>query len=527
MVFRNENTYYWAVENGDEEIFEQLFDDAYRSLLERTGDSAPAFPNIIDGEERFSDSDYEDSSPSDTSLVIGRFQRASEEEAREAVKVSKNAFGDWSATGYLRRAEIIDRAADIMREEKYGLAAAVTLDNGKNRYEAIADVDEAIDFMAYYAEEMRRNHGYCQEMGSPFPEEYTKSVMRPYGVWAVICPFNFPAAITTGMTTGALITGNTVVLKPSSPVPLPVYMVADMLHRAGVPRGALNFLSCSGKVAGEALIRNPDVSGMVFTGSKPVGYGIMRDSLLESPRPVIAEMGGKNPIIVTSEANIAWAVDGSIRSAFGYQGQKCSACSRLYLQNDIYDEFMRSFEEKAGKLIVGDPSKKEVFMGPVIHQEAYDDFKRAADMAKKDGDVRVGGEAITRDGMEKGYFVEPTVVADLPEDHFLVKNELFLPFVCVQRFDTLEEALVKANDVEFGLTAGIFTDSEEEIEYFFSHIEAGVVYANRIRGGSTGAMVGGQAFGGWKSSGSTGKGTGSPHYLPQFLREQGRTVCDN
>jgi len=527
MPYSNENTYYWAVEKGEEDTFHQRFEDAYARLLQRTGENAMDFPNLINGEERFSDASYQDTSPSDTKLVIGRFQRASEEEARDAVSVALDAFEDWSDVGYPRRVEIMEKAAEIMRQEIFDLAAAVTLDNGKNRYEAVADVDEAIDFLTYYSEEMRRNHGYCQETTPPFPEEYTKSVMRPYGVWAVICPFNFPTAITTGMAAGALITGNTVVLKPSTPVPLPVTMVTDILHRAGVPKGALNFLSCSGSVAGKAMTSNPDVSGIVFTGSKPVGYGIIREALVEHPRPVIAEMGGKNPIIVTSEANIDWAVDGSIRSAFGYQGQKCSACSRLYLQNDIYDDFMAKFEEEARSLMVGDPSRKEVFMGPVIHDEAYEDFKKAAEMAMRDGDVRVGGEILRGDGMDRGYFVAPTVVAGLPEDHHLVKNELFLPFVCVQRFDDLDEAIRYANDVEFGLTAGIFTDNEEEIELFFKRIRAGVVYANRIRGGSTGAMVGGQSFGGWKSSGSTGKGAGGPYYLPQFMREQGRTVCDN
>jgi 1-pyrroline-5-carboxylate dehydrogenase len=527
MPFKNENTHYLATINGEEEEFHERYEAAYISLLECTGDTALDYPNIVGGEEVISEKQYEDICPYNTSLVIGRFQRASEEEVTHGVEVAKSAFNSWSHKGFPLRIEIMERAAELIREEKFELAAAVTLDNGKNRYEAIADVDEAIDFLVFYSDEMRRNHGFCQETNAPFPEEYTKSVMRPFGVWAAVCPFNFPVAITTGMIVGALITGNTVVLKPSSPVPLPVYMVTRLLHRAGVQEDALNFISASGSVVGNALISNPDVSGIVFTGSKAVGYDILSNSVINHPRPVIAEMGGKNPIIVTSKANLDWALDGTMRSAFGFGGQKCSACSRLYLHSDIYDEFITKFVERARALKVGDPSQKDVFMGPVIHQEAYEDFKRHVEMAKRDGVVLAGGEILTEDGLDMGLFVQPTIVTELPEDHFLVKNELFLPFVCVQRFETLEEALDKANDVEYGLTAGIFSDSEEEIEYFFKHIQAGAVYSNRIRGGTTGAMVGGQPFGGWKSSGSTGKGAGGSHYLTQFLREQSRTICEN
>lgn len=527
MPFKNENTHYLAAIKGEEEEFHERYEAAYKSLLERTGDSALDYPNIVGGEEVISEKQYEDICPYNTSLVIGRFQRASEEEVAQGVEVAKSAFDSWSHKGFPLRIEIMERAAELIREEKFELAAAVTLDNGKNRYEAIADVDEAIDFLVFYSDEMRRNHGFCQETTAPFPEEYTKSVMRPFGVWAAICPFNFPVAITTGMIVGALITGNTVVLKPSSPVPLPVYMVARLLHRAGVQEDALNFISASGSVVGNALITNPDVSGIVFTGSKAVGYDILRNSVVNHPRPVIAEMGGKNPIIVTSKANLDWALEGAVRSAFGFGGQKCSACSRLYVQDDIYDEFVEKLAERVRSLKIGDPSQKENYLGPVIHQEAYEDFKRYAEMAERDGDVLAGGQVLTDDGLDGGYFVQPTVVAGLPEDHYLIKNELFLPLVCVQRFETLAEALEKANDVEYGLTAGIFSDSDEEIEYFFRHIQAGVVYSNRIRGGSTGAMVGGQPFGGWKSSGSTGKGAGGTHYLTQFLREQSRTICDN
>jgi len=457
--------------------------------------------------------------------VIGRFQRASSEETREAVEAANRAFSEWRERGHPQRAEIMELVALTMRSRKYELAAAVTLDNGKNRYEALADVDGAIDFLRYYAMLMGEYHGYDMETPRPFPDEYTRSLMRPYGAWAVICPFNFPVAITTGMTSGALITGNTVVMKPPSPVPYPPYLVARIMLESGVPGGAINFLAGPGSVVGESLVKNPGIAGIVFTGSKEVGYHMLREALLDVPRLVIAEMGGKNPIIVTENADIKKAVEGVIASAFGYGGQKCSACSRLYLQETVFDEFMSRFLARVREIRVGDPSDRDVLMGPVIHGKAYDDFQRYSTMAREGGHIEVGGEVI-KDNMEKGFFVRPTVVTGLPEDHFLVKNELFLPFLCVQRFRDLEEALNNANDVEYGLTAGIFSESEEEIDRFFTEIEAGVVYSNRTRGGSTGAMVGGQPFGGWKGSGSTGKGAGGLHYLIQFMREQSRTECE-
>jgi 1-pyrroline-5-carboxylate dehydrogenase len=315
-----------------------------------------------------------------------------------------------------------------------------------------------------------------------------------------------------------------VVMKPPSPVPYPPYLVARIMLESGVPGGAINFLAGPGSVVGESLVKNPGIAGIVFTGSKEVGYHMLREALLNVPRPVIAEMGGKNPIIVTENADIKKAVEGVVSSAFGYGGQKCSACSRLYLQETVFDDFMSRFVARVREIRVGDPSDRDVFMGPIIYGKAYDDFQRYSTMAREGGQIEVGGEVIKGD-MRKGFFVRPTVVTGLPEDHFLVKNELFLPFLCVQRFRDFEEALNKANDVEYGLTAGIFSESEEEISRFFTEIQAGVVYSNRARGGSTGAMVGGQPFGGWKGSGSTGKGAGGLHYLIQFMREQSRTEC--
>jgi len=522
MSFRNEVTFERATKAGNVEEIHSKCEKAYKSLLETAGRS---YPNVIDGRERKAPREFEDSCPSDTSLIVGRFQKGTKGDVDDAVLAADGAFKDWSRLDYKDRLKFFQRAAMLMRKDKFLLAAAITLDNGKNRYEAMADVDEAIDFIEYYRWQMEKNDGFTREMRSPYSEEKVMSVLRPYGVWAVICPFNFPAAITTGMTTGALITGNTVVLKPSSPVPLPVYMVYDIFSRAGLPDGVLNFVAGPGAEVGGALINHRTIRGVVFTGSKDVGYGIIRQTGRAHPIPVIAEMGGKNPIIVTSKANVDDAVAGVANSAFGYGGQKCSACSRVYVHRSVYDEFTSKLVDRTKGIKIGDPARREVFLGPVVTDKAVKDFENCADMARRDGRIIAGGLTLTDCALGKGHFVQPTIASDLPPDHYLIKNELFLPFLCLQKVAGLEEAMKKANDVEYGLTAGIFSQDERELEYFFENTESGVTYSNRKRGGSTGAMVGGQAFGGWKASGSTGKGAGGDYYLLQFMREQSRTAC--
>lgn len=524
MTFKNEETCQRLVQQGNGESFHIAYDRAAERLLEQVNEAEIDYPNHIDGKPRLSERQYHDLSPGDEEIVVGLFQSGTADEVGEAVRSSREAFRWWSREDWGSRVRILERAADVMRRNKYELAAAVTLDNGKNRYEAMADVDEALDFIEYYCSEMRRNNGFERASDPPYPEEEVEVLLRPYGVWAVICPFNFPLAITAGMTVGALLTGNTVVLKPSSAAPLPVHMFYELLSKAGIPDGALNMISGSGEEVGSTLVHHPGVDGVVFTGSLGVGREIMA-SAQGRQRPIIAEMGSKNPIIVTAEADLEMAARGVLASAFGYSGQKCSACSRLYAQDMIFDDLMERLGEEAGRLIVGDPFERDTFLGPVITKTAMNNYLRWAEMARKDGKVLTGGARIEDGDLSRGYYVSPTIVTGLPEVHELVKNELFVPILCAQKFSVLPEALKKANDTEFGLTAGIFSANEVEVKYFFDNIEFGVVYANRERGGSTGAMVGGQAFTGWKSSGSTGKGTGSIHYLQQFLREQSRTIC--
>ncbi len=262
------------------------------------------YPNHVGGQVRLSPSQFKDRSPNDENMVLGLFQNSSMDEVKEAVSWAKDAFGTWSLEDHSTRTRIFENAAQLMRRKKYELAAAISLDNGKNRYEAIADVDEAIDFILYYCHEIRRNDGFLVRSDPAYPDEHVDIVMRPYGTWAVICPFNFPLAITTGMTTGALITGNTAVLKPSSSAPLPVYMFYEILARSGLPDGVLNFIAGPGSETGNALVNDPRIDGIVFTGSKKVGIDMIDSSHRTRVRPVIAEMGSKNPTIVTSQADL-------------------------------------------------------------------------------------------------------------------------------------------------------------------------------------------------------------------------------
>jgi len=323
------------------------------------------------------------------------------------------------------------------------------------------------------------------------------------------------------MFSSALIAGNTVVFKPPEESPSTGALLAEVMRGAGLPAGVFNLVH-GGPGTGRALI-GAGVDGVAFTGSAEVGREITR-RMQEGrfARPALTEMGGKNPAIVTTSADVEAAAEGVARSAFGLSGQKCSACSRAIVADELYDEFVELLAEKAAALPIGDPGDRDTFLGPVINAGGVERFEDAVAAARRDG--RVAGGADRPD--LPGHFVEPTVVADLPHGHRLERDELFLPFVTVTRVRSLDEALREANAPVYGLTAGIFTGDEEEKERFLAEIEAGVVYVNRRAGATTGAWPGTQTFCGWKSSGATGKGGLGPWYLPQFMREQSRTIVD-
>ena len=361
-------------------------------------------------------------------------------------------------------------------------------------------------------------------LGQLSPAEVNHSVLRPYGVWVVISPFNFPIALTTGMLAGALIAGNTAVFKPSEQTPLTGVKVFECLRDAGLPVGALNFVTGRGNDIGEALSSDPDVDGIVFTGSARVGTHVYREFSRERPRPCIAEMGGKNPVIVMDDADLDKAVEGTVRAAFGFSGQKCSAASRAYVHRAVADEFERRLVERALQLTVGDPAKSDVFTGPVISQVAYERFQESCRRAQADGEILCGGTVIDDGESAHGFFCRPTI-ARLPTDHPFFYEELFVPLIAVASFDTFDEAIALANDSQYGLTAGIFSENEATIGRFLDEIEVGVAYANRKSGATTGAWPGVQSFGGWKMSGSTGKSALGPYYVQQFMHEQTKRSC--
>lgn len=482
------------------------------------------YPMLIDGRAVEADTTFEDASPIDTRWVLGHFQSGGRAHVQQAVAAARRAYPAWSSLSWQRRVEYVRKVADTIRKHRWELSVVMGFEAGKNRLECVGDVEESADLIAYYCDQVEANNGFVKPMGTLSPGETNSSVLRPYGVWAVISPFNFPMALAAGPAGGALVAGNTVVFKPASTTPLIGYRFAEIVREAGVPDGVFNFVTGGGSTAGQELIDNPDIDGIVFTGSKDVGMKMLRDNTSRPfPRPVIAELGGKNPAIIMRSADLDKASEGVYRSAFGAQGQKCSACSRVYVQQELRERFVELLVEKTKKIKVGNPLDKDVWLGPVINEAAVKTFEDAVARAVKDGGrVLVGGKRITAEPLNHGWFVEPTVIDGLPASHPVFVEEYFVPIVAIAPVVSLDEALDLANRSEYGLTAGIFSADDAEIQTFFDGIQAGVTYANRQAGATTGAWPGINPFGGWKASGSSGRGTGGPYYVQQFMREQSR-----
>jgi 1-pyrroline-5-carboxylate dehydrogenase len=467
-------------------------------------------------------------SPTDARLVVARVAGAGEADLQDAVAAARAAFPAWRARPWQQRVAIVERAAQIVRDRKFELSAWLIFEMGKNRVEALGEIEETADLLDYYAGEMRRNDGFIRQMDRLAPTDQNTSVLRPYGVWAVIAPWNFPYALLGAPIAAALLTGNTVVCKPSSETPLSAVKLTEIFEAAGVPAGVLSCLPGSGRVVGDGLIAHPDVAGVTFTGSYDVGFNqLYRRFARDFPKPCVVEMGGKNPALIMPSADLAQAIQGVQRSAFGMNGHKCSACSRVLVHRDVADDFIAGLARAAEAIVPGDPLDKGVFVGPVATKQSYEDYQGYVAQARAAGEgvVRAGGAVLTDGTQADGYFVRPTVLANLPPDHQLAREELFVPIVAVAVVGSLDEALTVANDTKFGLTAGLFSREQKEIDTFFDRIEAGVVYVNRAAGATTGAWPGVQPFGGWKGSGSTGKNIGGHYTLLCYLREQSRTVC--
>lgn len=463
-------------------------------------------------------------SPIDRTIVIGEFTTASQRQIDAAVKAAKRAQKIWAAMPWAKRLEIMRRAAEAIRTHRYELAAVMSVEIGKNRMEALGDAEESADLIDYYADQVEAANGYVRPLGQLSPNERTLDVLRPFGVFVVIAPFNFPLALSTGMSSAALLAGNAVVYKPSVQAPLTGAELAQIYAQAGLPAGVFNLVFGSGEQVGEPLINHPGVDGIAFTGSKDVGMRLMREFSAGGrfPKPVLGELGGKNAAVVTPSADLDMAAEGVMRSAFGLQGQKCSACSRVYVDERVADKFLELLLAKTKAIVIGDPTKREVYLGPVISESAAKKYDEAVAAARKSGTLLAGGERLHAAPLDRGNYVAPSI-AQLPLDHELFSRELFLPFLAVGITKSFDESLAEANRSELGLTGGLFSNDEKEIERFFDEMEAGVLYVNRRTGATTGAWPGVNSFSGWKGSGITGKGGCGPYYVAQFMREQSRT----
>ena len=512
---------------ASDESIHQKFAIAAESLKREFGRRHPMY---IGDKEVFADgSENILTSPLDARIVLGNFQVASKEHARLAIESANDSFPHWSCTSYEERARIFRRAADLLEQKVFNFAALASYEVGKSRLEALAEMYEVVDWFRYYCDQLESTEGFLTRMRSQVNGERCVSVLKPYGAWAVISPFNFPIALANNMCAGALMMGNTVVFKPTSAAPFSGLKLYQLYRDAGIQPGVINIVTGPGRAFGEVVSSHPDVAGVAFVGSMAVGNALQK-SFTENQaymKPFISEMGSKNPVIVTDEADIDKAVKGVMKGAFGFQGQKCSATSRTYVQRSIAKEFIEKLVRATSDLRIGNPISKDVFLGPVIDSRAVDMYVRAIELAKKDGaDVLCGGRVLSQGNMAHGFYVEPAVITGLPTDHSLFKDELFLPILAVAEYEHLDQALELANNTDYGLTAGIFTEDKAEIETFFRKIQFGVCYANRAGGATTGAWPGAQAFVGWKASGTTGKGVLGPHYLQGFAREQSHTIVE-
>ena len=479
---------------------------------------------LVIGATTFSDDVqwHEQWSPIDNTLLVGKFANATAAQADHALEVAATAFKQWSRTSLEERTAILRRTADRLERDRFTIAGQIVLEAGKTPAEALAEADEAPVFLRLYCDEFEAAHEFRNDMPADADNETNVSVMRPYGVWAVISPLNFPLALATGPSAAALVTGNTVIIKPSPAGQLSAVTLRDALMAEGLPPGVLTVLT-GGADAGAALTRSPLLGGVTFTGSYRVGAAIAA-ALAPHSKPVIAEMGGKNPAIVMPSADLDEAAEGIARSAFGYSGQKCSACARVFVHDDVYEELKAKLVAQVNDWTVGDPSTEKVSTGPVINDAAGERYDAAiAEIAAAGGRVLTGGSRLTEAPYDRGCYVTPSIV-EAPAGERVWRDELFLPILAIKSVSSLQQAINEANESDYGLTAGIFSRDEDEIAEFLSDIESSVLYVNRRAGATTGAWPGRQPISGWKHSGNTGRGTAGPHYLQQYLREQSRTV---
>ncbi len=498
------------------------------ALVEARSLAGRELPMWIDGRERLVDESFSVRSPIDRELVLARFPLGGAREAGDAIAAAQRAYPRWSATPWRERLRLLRRAAALIEQRVYQISAAVALEVGKNRMEALGEVQETAELIAWYCDQMQDNDGFDKQLPNDPLAGFTsrnRTVLKPHGVWAVIAPFNFPFALAGGPIGAALAAGNTVVFKVASDTAWSGWLLLEAFRDAGLPAGVVNYLTGPGGTVGEALVGDERIAGVTFTGSHEVGMSIVRRFAQGNwPRPCIAEMGGKNAAIVTRHADLERAATGIVRSAFGLQGQKCSACSRVYVERPVATALRERIVALTEAIAVGDPTDSANWMGPVINEQAHRRYLRCASNLASHGEVFTGARALTQGAMARGWFVAPTV-GTAPRDYSLWNEEKFIPLVLLGEVESLDEAIGLANQSAYGLTAG-FYGAKDEIGRFLERIEAGVTYVNRPQGATTGAWPGYQPFGGWKGSGTTGKAIGSFWYMPQYLREQSQTIVD-
>ncbi|MBY0370586.1 aldehyde dehydrogenase family protein [bacterium] len=513
----------YSMLNADMAQVHQEFDAALTKVRAVFGAD---YPSWIAGRPVRSGNYLDDRNPADTRQQLAKFHKISKQDIDTAFSAARKAQAAWGDTPWKERVRLINKAADLISERRMELSAIMALEVGKNRLESLGDVEESADLLRYYGKSWEESDGFVRPLGKLSPNENTRSVLRPFGVFVVISPFNFPLALAAGMTSAALLGGNSVILKPSQDAPWCAQKLYECYRDAGIPEGVFQLIYGTGSELGDALTTHPECDGIAFTGSKEVGMRIYHHFSKDYVKPCLMELGGKNPTFVCETADIDMATDGCMRSAFGLTGQKCSALSRVYVHASRIDEFLTQLVEKSRKIRVGDPTDKDVYMGPLINARAVDKYLGAVAQGKKDGRILLGGEDLRKSpGFEHGHFVAPTII-QAPATSSVFEEEFFAPVLAVDTFTDLSATIARANKVPYGLTAGIFTGKKEEISLFMDRIQAGVLYANRRTGATTGAWPGVQAFCGWKGSGSTGKGGCGPYYASQFACEQSRTIME-
>ncbi len=494
---------------------------AMREALTRVGDQlGQEYDLVIGGRRIRTEGKIRSLNPSKPAQVVGVHQKAGAEHADVAMQAALDAFERWRNVPVEERVSLLLGTAELLRERKLDFCAWLTYEVGKNWGEADADVGETIDFLEFYAREALRLAAATTPI--QYPGERNELLYIPLGVAAVIPPWNFPLAIMAGMTAAAIVTGNTVILKPSSDSPTIAARFFDLLEEAGMPPGVVNFCPGSGATFGNAIVEHPKTRFIAFTGSKEVGLDIHARAAQHRPGQIwikrtILEMGGKDSIIVEADCELDAAVQGVLQSAFGFSGQKCSACSRAIVDDQIYDIFVDRLRERTKLLKVGDPSEN-AYIGPVVNQAAHESMLRYIEVGKQEGRLVAGGRAVeSRDG---GYFIEPTIFCDIAPNARLAQEEIFGPVLAVIRSKNFSHAMEIANNTEFGLTGAIYSHSREKLEMGRRDFHVGNLYFNRK---CTGAMVGAHPFGGFNMSGTDSK-AGGPDYL--YLFTQAKSVAE-